>query len=253
MSAIELESLAACYHEQGYVIVRGFLPPGELRELQQELDRYVREVVPGLSDRDAFYVDRARPETLKQMQHMGQAPFFEAYRTRPRWIELASALVGEEVVGGEPEWFNKPPGTDSPTPPHQDNYYFCLRPANVVTLWLALDSVDEENGCLRYVPGSHREGIRPHDASHVLGFSQGIDDYAAADQAREVAIRLQVGDLVAHHGEMIHRAEPNRSADRHRRAFAMVCKGRSCRRDEQAFARYMDALQAQHRRLGLQA
>ena len=91
------------------------------------------------------------------------------------------------------EWFNKPPGTDSPTPPHQDNYYFCLRPPSVLTIWLALDPVDEENGCLRYVAGSHRQGIRAHARSNILGFSQGISDYGDEDRAREVVVRLQAG------------------------------------------------------------
>ena len=112
--------------------------------------------------------------------------------------------------------------------------------------------MDDDNGCLRYVAGSHRRGIRPHGRSAVLGFSQGITDYGPPDEAAEVRIHLKPGDVVAHHGETIHRAEPNRSAARQRRAFAMVFKGRSARRDEEAFARYKAALRAQHEQMGLQ-
>jgi phytanoyl-CoA hydroxylase len=117
---------------------------------------------------------------------------------------------------------------------------------------MALDPVDEDNGCLRYVAGSHRRGIRPHARSNILGFSQGITDFGPADRAAEVPICLQPGAVVAHHGETIHRADPNRSATRHRRAFAMVFQGISCRREEAAFARYKAALQTQHEQLGLQ-
>src|SRR5262249_31933285 len=152
-------------------------------------------------------------------------PFFRDYTKHPRWVALARALVGEDAEATEPEWFNKPSGTEAPTPPHQDNYYFNLKPPNVVTLWMALDPVDEENGCLRYVAGSHRRGIRPHGRSNVLGFSQGITDYGPDDAAHEVQIHLRPGDVAAHHGETIHRAEPNRSAGRNRRAFAMVFRG----------------------------
>jgi phytanoyl-CoA hydroxylase len=247
---MNFDSYKPSYDEQGFVIVRGFLPPADLAELSAQLDRYIREVVPGLPDSDAFYVDRARPETLKQMQHMGHDPFFRDYTRHPRWLALARALVGEDVEAQEPEWFNKPPGTSSPTPPHQDNYYFNLTPPHVVTVWLALDPVDAENGCLRYVAGSHRRGIRPHGRSEILGFSQGIVDHGPEDREREVEVHLAPGDAVAHHGETIHRADPNRSA-RQRRAFAMVFRGLSCRRDEEAFARYRQALQAQHQALGL--
>ncbi|MEO8497100.1 MAG: phytanoyl-CoA dioxygenase family protein [Planctomycetota bacterium] len=237
------------YDQDGFVVVRQFLDRQSLQLLTENLDRYIRDVVPGLSDGDAFYQDRSKAETLKQLQHMGQDSFFDDYRRHPRWNKLAELLIGEAVEAQAPEWFNKPPGTEHATPPHQDNYYFCLRPANVVTLWLALDAVDEENGCLRYVAGSQQRGIRPHAATKVLGFSQGITDYGPDDVRDEQMILLEPGDLVAHHGETIHRAEPNRSSTRSRRAFALVFRGVSCRRDEDAYARYINALQSQHDQL----
>lgn len=239
------------YDQEGFVIVRQFLDANELAELRAELGRYIQDVVPTLSDAHAFFQDRARPETLKQMQHMQVDSFFNSYIQHHKWKTLAETLIGESAACESPEWFNKPPGVEHPTPPHQDNYYFNLQPPNVVTIWLALDHVDDENGCLRYLPGSHERGFRPHTQSKVLGFSQGITDYADADRAIERKIHLQPGDAVAHHGMTVHRAEPNRSADRNRRAFAMVFKGVSCRRDEAGFARYEQAYKQQHQQMGL--
>lgn len=248
---MKFHHLKPAFDRDGYAIVRQFLGAADFADLTANLDRYIREIVPTLPDKHAFYVDKARPETLKQMQHMDLDSYFRDYVKHPTWLALARTLLGEDVLVQAPEWFNKPPGQIAPTPPHQDNYYFNLKPPNVLTIWLALDPVDAENGCLRYVPGSHRRGIRPHGRSNVLGFSQGIIDYGPDDQAREVEIHLQPGDAVVHHGEMIHRAEPNRTATRQRRAFAMVCKGVSCRRDEDAYARYEAALASQHQSMGL--
>jgi len=248
---MSFDALKSEYDAAGFVIVRQLLSDSEFQTLRTELDRYIREVVPTLPDQDAFFLDRSRPETLKQMQHMQGDPFFADYTRHPVWKSLAETLIGEEAHCETPEWFNKPPGVESPTPPHQDNYYFCLNPPNVITIWMALDDVDEENGCLRYVPGSHQRGIRSHARSNILGFSQGITDYGSEDHSAEVAIHLRPGDVVAHHGNTIHRAEPNRSAVRNRRAFAMVFKGVSCRRDEVAFEGYMSAVKAQHESLGL--
>jgi phytanoyl-CoA hydroxylase len=245
------ESTKPEFDRDGFVVVPQFLTGDELTELQRELDRYISQVVPTLPHADAFYHERTDARTLRQLQHMGKDPYFEACRRHPRWMELAELLVGEPVEGQEPEWFNKPPNLDHATPPHQDNYYFCLNPPNVVTLWLALDDVDEENGCLRYVAGSHRRGIRPHAQTQALGFSQGISDYGAGDREIERVACLQVGDLVAHHGNTIHRADPNRTKDRQRRAFAIVFRGVSCRRDESAYARYEEALRRQHESMGL--
>src|SRR5687768_16316974 len=99
---------------------------------------------------------------------------------------------------------------------------------------MALDTIDDENGCLRYVRGSHLSAIRPHTSSSVLGFSQTIADFGneSNDVAGEVAVHLQPGDVVVHHGNTIHRADPNRSLTRQRRAFAIVYRGLSCRRDK---------------------
>ena len=128
------------FDRDGFVVVRGFLTGEDFAELGDNLDRYIRDVVPHLSDADAFYEEKSRPETLKQMQHMGaNDPFFARYRQRPRWTALAEALLCESVDPQEPEWFNKPPGMVHPTPPHQDNYYFNLKPPNTVSIWLALD------------------------------------------------------------------------------------------------------------------
>lgn len=239
------------FARDGYTVIRQLLPPDELAELKQNLDRYIRDVVPRLADADAFYEDRARPETLKQLQRMGQDEFFESYGRRPRWVNVAERLLGEPAIAEQPEWFNKPPGTNHVTPPHQDNYYFCLAPPSVLTIWLALDEVDAENGCLRYVAGSHQGGFRTHCRSKILGFSQGITDYSADDFTCEVAVTLQPGDAVAHHGMTIHRADVNMSATRNRRSFAMVFKGVSCQRDEAAFARYQASARAQHQAMGL--
>jgi phytanoyl-CoA hydroxylase len=244
--------LKSRFDRDGFVIVREFLSPSELATLTAQVDRFIREVVPTLTESDAFFVDRDRPETLKQLQHMSVDPFFAEYLADPKWNELAETIIGEPCTAKGPEWFGKPPRTDHPTPPHQDNFYFCLRPPNVATLWLALDPVDVENGCLRYVAGSHRKGIRNHNPTKVLGFSQGIVDFGAEDEAAEVAVTLAPGDIVAHHGETIHRADPNTSATRHRRGFAMVFRGESVQRDEEANVRYQAALKSQHESLGLE-
>ena len=53
----------------------------------------------------------------------------------------------------------KPPGGQD-KPPHQDQSYFRVVPEDsLVTAWIALDAATEENGCMRYVPGSHRYAV----------------------------------------------------------------------------------------------
>ncbi len=240
------------YDRDGFAVVRNFLSPDEYEPLFELVERYIREVVPSVPDTVAFYQDKSRPETLKQMEHMAKfEPYFEEYRSHPKWNKLASTLIGEEAHTQGPLWFNKPPKTDHRTPPHQDNYYYKLNPPNVASVWMAIDPVEEENGCLRYVPGSHLLGIRPHAVTSILGFSQGITDYSLKDEEMEMVVQMQPGDAVVHHCEIIHRADPNRSATRQRRAFAMNFEGVSCRVDEEAKQRQAEAAKKQHREMGL--
>lgn len=243
--------LRAEFEAQGFVVLRGFLQGDALARLQAEVDRYIRDIVPHLPEADAFYEDRSRPESLKQLHRMQQDRFFAELLTDLHWTSIAEALLQESALAQGAEWFNKPPRMEHATPPHQDNFYFCFSPPQVLTMWLALDEIDHENGCLRYIPGSHRRGIRPHVRTRTLGFSQGIADYGDRDRAAEVAIPALPGDLLIHHGNTIHRADANRSATRHRRSFALVFQGVSCQRDEDAYRRYLDSAMTQHREMGV--
>ena len=140
---MNFHGLKPAYDRDGFVLVQQLLPAVEFAELTQNLDRYIRDVVPRVPPTDAFYdVDAAHPESLRQLHRLNQDAFFEHYRRHPVWTALAEALVGEPVLAAEPEWFNKPPLSTKGTPPHQDNFYFSLVPCNVVTLWMALDPVD---------------------------------------------------------------------------------------------------------------
>ena len=244
----------SAYDRDGFVKITGFLPQDEYEELAENVARYIAEVVPTVDEQAAFYQDRARPETLKQLQRLeGYDSFFASYASDERWHTVAATLIGEPSTPMQLEWFNKPPNTEHPTPPHQDNYYFKLTPCNVASVWVAVDPVDAENGTLRYIPGSHLRGVRPHGRTDILGFSQGVTDYGPEDEEREAALSLNPGDALVHHGWTIHRADPNASTKRHRQAFAMVFQGESCRPDESAKQEYTEALKSQHEELGLDA
>ncbi len=246
---MSFEPLKPQFDRDGYVVVRQLMPQDEFAELKRELDRYVRDVVPGLPPTDAFYdVDRRSPRRSSSCigwtrTVLGGIPHASCL------ARLAESLLGEPATAESPEWFNKPPLARHGTPPHQDNYYFNLKPCSVVTLWMALDRVDDENACMRYVPGSHHGPVRPHARSQVLGFSQGITDYGPDDAAARWPFICEPGDVAAHHGNLIHSAGENRSRTRHRRAFAIVFQGASCRRDEEAFARYQAAVKRQQAEL----
>ena len=80
-------------------------------------------------------------------------PFFAGFSkgaskdAHPRWHAMAELLTGSrEVECRGCEAFNKPPGLSRHTPAHQDNFYFCVEPADeCVTMWVAMEDIDQTN------------------------------------------------------------------------------------------------------------
>lgn len=241
------------FEEDGFVHLPGFLTNLQLLELQQAVERYILEKVPQLKQSDVFFDNPKKPETLKQLQRMEQDTFFANYSRHSHWNKAASDFLGEPVEVLGVEYFNKPPKTKHETPPHQDNYYFCLAPPQVLTIWVALDDIDEENGCIRYVRGSHRLPLRQHRLSSTLGFSQYIFDYSQSDMDRESKVTCLPGDALIHHGNTIHLAGPNLTNNRQRRALAMVFRGKSAIRDSKRFNTYLESSNQQQASLGIES
>lgn len=244
---IELTSnsdLLNSFRADGFVSLPGFLSGEELIELTANVDRFIREIVPQLPPEHVFYEDKNNTATLKQIQKMGDHdPWFQELFTNSRFREVAEILLAGPVVPKNLQYFNKPPGVGQPTPPHQDGFYFMLDPCEAVTMWFALDHVDEENGCVRYVRGSHHHGMRDHARTQTLGFSQGIIDYPTEqDRAAEVAFPAKPGDLLVHDALTVHRADGNRSATRTRRALGFVYFSERAKEDTVAKAAYQQRL-----------
>ena len=244
VNELNRQDLIKDFKRDGYVFVQGFLDQDEIAELKEHLHDFFEKAVPNMPYNHVFYEDDADKSSLKQLQHMYQYDaFFHKLMYDSKFQQLAEMLLGEPVEGKNMQYFNKPPKIGKPTPAHQDGYYFMLEPPTAVTMWLALEKVDEENGCVRYLPGSHKEGYRPHGKTATLGFSQGITDFGTPDDLqRELFFPAEAGDLLVHHALTVHRADGNQSANRTRKALGFIYYGQSARVDNEKHAAYQAAL-----------
>lgn len=246
-----VKAVEESFNRDGFVHMESCLSQEELGMAQRQIERYKRDIVPVLKSTEAFYEDHSRPSSLKQLQRMDQHDeWFSQFALQTRWLELAEQMLRQKVVLNGVEWFNKPKLSGKPTPPHQDGFYFCLKPDEAVTFWFAIDSVDEENGCLRYARRSHLGDIRPHGCSQILGFSQTILDFGDDDRADAYAALMKPGDMVAHHSRTIHWADGN-SSKRTRQSLALVFFSERAQRDKEAFGRYQDSVNQQHGENGI--
>ncbi|NKB65848.1 MAG: hypothetical protein GKR89_02190 [Candidatus Latescibacteria bacterium] len=117
----------------------------------------------------------------------------------------------------------KPGGQESkPTNWHQDAPYWPMDPVGSFSAWIAVDDVTVENGCLHFVPGSHKFGPLEPIALGVEGESI-VDKMKEQghDVAEPVPMEMAAGGVTFHHGCNFHHAGPNQT-DRPRRALAMI-------------------------------
>jgi len=137
----------------------------------------------------------------------------------------AAALLGvDRVTLFQDILINKSPGTAA-VQWHQDYSYWPLDSPAGVTLWAALEDADAENGCLRYIPGTHLLGEK-HPANFFVGAEQprreGLDDLDAFRRENEaIDAPVRAGDVLAHHPLTWHMSPDNRS-DRHRHAWSVT-------------------------------
>lgn len=218
MTAFELKALelsdpariVADYERDGVVRIAGFLGADEVAEIRTELDRYVREDLPGLPlDARTLEPDGETVRNLWRLEKHNS--FFGQMGQRDHVLALISQLVhGEPLLTGV-ETFNKPARVGSGVPPHQDNAYFCQRPPDMLTVWIAIDPVTRENGAVRYLPGTHRSGLRPSKPSGVTGNSVGLADSSSIADETQLIATLEPGDATIHHCEVVHYSDPNRT------------------------------------------
>jgi phytanoyl-CoA hydroxylase len=230
------------FDRDGFTVVQRFLTGKMKQALLDNVDRYLQDVVPAMDLKQVFFEDKSRPETLIYVQNMQlHDPYFRTMLKNGACRQLAELLLGQPAAPQGISIFNKPPRIGRGTPPHQDAYYWMLEPNEALTLWVAIDRSDEANGCVRYIPGSHKLDMRPHEATKAFGFSQRISDYSAADEQAELPVPIEPGDLIAHHGMTIHRTDDNTS-DRSRRAVGLVYYSQRAKVDTELREKYTKKL-----------
>src|SRR5207248_2684702 len=150
-------SEAEFYREHGYVHARGVFSAQEVEEMRVALDRILDDVEGTANDANHRW-SAAEKETVLKGFHNVQyhdAAFLRA-AAHPRMVELLTELIGPNVQLHHTKMLVKPPEKGAPFPMHQDYPYFPHERHTVVAASVHLDDTNEDNGCLRVVPGTHK-------------------------------------------------------------------------------------------------
>jgi hypothetical protein len=147
--------------------------------------------------------------------HLKHARVWEMLN-HPRIVAYVSDLLGEDVIGWGSHFFCKLPGDGKRVDWHQDCSYWPLTPTRALTVWLAIDDADQENGCMEIYAGSHVHGLidfetSDEDSGNVLDQSVKHPE----QYGRHQVTPLRAGQISIHSDLLVHGSAPNDS-DRRR-------------------------------------
>ena len=174
--------------------------------------------VIGDSESDA---DTDADEEMLQIMEMWR--FDEEYRKllyHEPLLDIAESLIGPDIQLFHDQALYKPAYHGGEVYWHQDNGYWRCDPPNLVSIWIALDDADEENGCMNVIPGSYVEGLAAHERAKSEKGNLPALLQVDADVDRAVPVPVEAGSAMVHHCMTLHQTNPNRSP-RDRRAMVI--------------------------------
>ncbi len=133
-----------------------------------------------------------------------------------RILDAVEDLIGPDILCWNSIFWIKEVNSPSYVSWHQDLKYWGLDCDDLVTAWVALSPATEESGCMRVLPGSHRNEMLPHDdiydSDNML--TRGQEIAVEVDEEASVSMALQAGQMSLHNVRLAHASGPNRSGDR---------------------------------------
>ena len=206
----DMNGITKAFQTNGFVKLKALFSQREIDNVRDNVVRYQQDVAPHIDETDRFQ-PKGPDGPFSILGRMDKYDgFFESLACDERFKMLGRALVTEHATSRHIQFFNVIPGLSPSTPPHQDALNFRNQTGSMINIWVPLSRVDAENGCLHYIPGSHRFGARFHQAPKTGG-PDIVSPYRALDMLSEVAVHADPGDVLVHHGLMVHSSEANLS------------------------------------------
>jgi ectoine hydroxylase-related dioxygenase (phytanoyl-CoA dioxygenase family) len=208
------------FRRDGFFIAGPVLDVAELAALRTAYDRIFAATEKPASYRNLGQKEGGAPSEGAVLQIIDMHKLDDAFRRilyKPAILDLVEGLMGTPNIRlYHDQALYKPPLHGDEVPWHQDNGYWKLDPAAAMSLWIALDDADEANGCMRFIPGSHKAG----EVGHQRAGQYIAQLKADADESLAVPVPLPAGSGVVHHCRTLHNTQPNHTP-RQRRAWVM--------------------------------
>lgn len=197
--------IAEIYDRDGFVFPIDVISEAEAKAVRADLEAAESELA---DDPTRLALLRSYPDRL--------LPSFDRLIRNPNLIDAASEVLGPDLMVWSSGLFIKEANSPKIVSWHQDLTYWGLDDDEETTCWVALSPANEMSGCMKFVPGSHKQHLVPHvdtfDDNNLLTRGQEI----AVDVNEEdgVSVVLETGQASMHHGHLFHASGPNTTNDR---------------------------------------
>jgi non-haem Fe2+, alpha-ketoglutarate-dependent halogenase len=193
-------SLAKDFFATGVVCPVDILSPSETAFYRSQLESFLDRIAWRL---DA--VNRHKPHLyLKWANELGR---------HPQILNAIKPILGPDILLWYSVVFVKPAHNNGEVPWHQDSTYWALNRDEGVTVWVALSDVNESNGCVEYLPGSHLLSNVKHSIdnteNNMLARGQKIVGFNPTETQKMI---LRPGQASLHHPSVLHTSKANLSS-----------------------------------------
>lgn len=197
------------YHSAGYVFPIDAIPPSMARDAARRIET--------LSANPPAHLKH--PWNLKA--HL-LLDWIYALTVHPAVLDAVESVIGPDVLMQAADLFVKPAHGRRHINWHQDANYWGLEPFEICTAWIALTDVFPENGCMRFLPGTHLQSKVEHIETFAedSALTRGQEIALDIDGDKAVPVILKAGQVSLHHCLLAHASGQNRT-DRPRIGLAI--------------------------------
>ena len=214
------------FTEHGYLANVKMIDEKQIEDIKSEIEKLADPQHPGHHLFYEYHSNESTDPSTVLFHALGAwriEPGLHDVLWNPRFLVAASQLLGDVPVRfWHDQLFCKPPKKGGVVAWHQDySYWTRTKPVAHLTCWCGLDDSTKENGCLQYVPGSHRWGLL--DKPELAGDLMGIENYLTVEQKKNfkpIPVETKAGEAIFHHPLTLHGSGENKS-DKPRRAFVV--------------------------------
>ena len=206
------------YNTNGYIVVEDVISAQDIADLRKITDEFVDKSCEVTEHTDVFDLEPGHTSEAPQLRRLKNPvalhPIYDRMLRHDSILDSVAQLIGPNVRYDTSKLNMKSAGFGSPVEWHQD-FAFATPVTNddMLSVGVAIDDMTQDNGCLLFIPGSHKGPIYDHFENDV--FVGGIADTEFQPE-NAVPIEVKAGGITIHHTCTLHASAPNRSGQSRR-------------------------------------